>query len=119
MTNDISETVQLHHEFMQHVGGSHEAAATLALVHTLREMRGEQAKPAPAGVLTVAEAADVLGVSADTIYDLCASGRLRHARIGGKGRGVIRIRRADLAKIESESTREEDNGLALFRKHCS
>ena len=115
MMMNIDETLELHNIFFQRVG-SVEAAATLALVHTLRQTRSEPAAPE---FLTAAEAAEVLGVSADTIYDLCASGRLRHARIGGKGRGVIRIRRGDLAKIESESTQDVDPGLALFKKHCS
>lgn len=113
-----AETLKLFERFKTAAGGDAAAGAMILLAHSQLSQR-EQAKPAPADVLTVAEAADALGVSADTIYDLCGSGRLRHARIGGKGRGVIRIRRADLAKIESESTREEDNGLALFRKHCS
>ena len=111
-----AETLKLFERFKCAAGGDAAAGAMILLAHSQMNQR-EQAKPA--AVLTVAEAAEALGVSADTVYDLCASGRLRHARIGGKGRGVIRIRRADLAKIESESTREEDNGLALFKKHCS
>lgn len=109
-----NDTLKLFERFKAAAGGDSAAGAMILLAHV---QLNQNAKPAPADVLTVAEAADALGVSRDSIYDLCTSGRLRHARIGGKGRGVIRIRRADLANIESEST--QDAGLALFRKHCS
>jgi excisionase family DNA binding protein len=57
------------------------------------------ATPAPEA-LTVQQAADRLGVSGRTIYDLCDSGDLKHQRIG-TGRGTIRIRPADLDKCNS------------------
>jgi excisionase family DNA binding protein len=38
----------------------------------------------------IKEAADRLNVSAATVYELCAKGRLRHMRVG-TGRGTIRI----------------------------
>ncbi len=41
-------------------------------------------------MLTVAEAAEILGVGPQLIYQLVASRRIRFCRIG-KGRGVIRI----------------------------
>ena len=40
--------------------------------------------------LTVRQAAEYLGLSPDTIYDACARGHLRHARVGG--RRSIRLR---------------------------
>jgi excisionase family DNA binding protein len=46
--------------------------------------------------LTVKEAAERLGCSAATIYELCAARRLPHTRVGLR-RGVIRISEADLA----------------------
>ncbi len=45
----------------------------------------------------VKEAADLLGVSAATIYLLCGQGRLAHVRVGVAGRGTIRIKADDLA----------------------
>jgi excisionase family DNA binding protein len=41
-------------------------------------------------MITVKEAAKLLGVSEALVYALCASHRLRHSRVG-TGRGVIRI----------------------------
>lgn len=41
-------------------------------------------------MLTVAQAAEKLGVKPGLVYQLCSSGRLRHCRVGN-GRGVIRI----------------------------
>ena len=52
--------------------------------------------------LTVKQAADRLGVSARTVYDLVECGRLKCQRIG-KGRGTIRIRPADLDAYSSEN----------------
>lgn len=112
---DIEKTIELHNAFFQRIG-SVEGAATLALVHTLLQQPAD--KPVPADVLTVAEAADAMKTSNKLVYALCASGRLRHQRIG-TGRGMIRIQRADLAKIITESTHEADDGLALFRQHAA
>jgi excisionase family DNA binding protein len=61
------------------------------------------AKPA-LGALTVKQAADRLGVSSRTIYDLVESGRLKCQRIG-TGRGTIRIRPADLDACSSNGPR--------------
>jgi excisionase family DNA binding protein len=55
-------------------------------------------------LLTAKQAAERLGVSPRTVYDLCESGQLRCQRIG-TGRGTIRIRPADLDRIPMESTR--------------
>jgi excisionase family DNA binding protein len=41
-------------------------------------------------LLTVAQAAERLGVKAQLVYQLCAAKKLRHARIGN-GRGTIKI----------------------------
>ncbi len=59
------------------------------------------ATPVPKA-LTVKQAADRLGVSARTVYDLVECGRLKCQRIG-KGRGTIRIRPADLDAYSSEN----------------
>lgn len=47
------------------------------------------------GMLSVRQAAQVLGVSTGTIYALCARGPLDHYRIGTR-RGAIRIALPDL-----------------------
>lgn len=53
---------------------------------------------------TVSEAAPLIGVSAETVYLLCASGRLSHRRIGIKpGKGRIEV---------------SDEGIAEFLKSC-
>jgi excisionase family DNA binding protein len=54
--------------------------------------------PKESGLLSVAEAADRLGVSPRTLYRLCAEGRLPHQHLG-TGRGTIRIRPEDLAAL--------------------
>ena len=46
--------------------------------------------------MTVKDAAARLEVSIDTVYQLCARGKLRHRRIG-VGRGTIRISEDQLA----------------------
>ena len=57
------------------------------LLITLRRYREIGAMVA---ILTVREASLRLGVSAATVYGLCAACRLRHSRVG-MGRGKIRI----------------------------
>jgi excisionase family DNA binding protein len=47
-------------------------------------------------MLSVKAAAERLGVSAATVYQLCAAKLLPHSRVG-IGRGVIRITEADIA----------------------
>jgi excisionase family DNA binding protein len=47
-------------------------------------------------LLSVQQAAERLNVCPSTVYDLCARRKLRHVRIGGSGRGTIRIDEADL-----------------------
>lgn len=48
--------------------------------------------------LTVQQAALLLQVSKDAIYDLCKSGELRHQKIGS----AIRIKRSDLEQLSVE-----------------
>jgi excisionase family DNA binding protein len=55
----------------------------------------------PSDVLTVNQAAERLGVCAQTVYALIEKGRLRCQRIG-VGRGTIRIRPQDLAGCLAE-----------------
>jgi excisionase family DNA binding protein len=61
-----------------------------------------QTPKAVSGQLSVAEAADRLGVSPRTLYRLCAEGRLPHQHLG-TGRGTIRIRPEDLAAFALKS----------------
>lgn len=77
--------------FRQHTADD-VSAALLTLAAALTGDKSEDDKP-----LTVRQAAERLAVSPDTIYDLCAAGKLRHQRIG-RGRGTIRIRPADLGQ---------------------
>jgi excisionase family DNA binding protein len=58
-------------------------------------------------LLTVAEAAAELHISARTIYDLVHAGRLAHVRIG-LGRGAIRFTREDLAAFVAASRVEAE-----------
>jgi excisionase family DNA binding protein len=50
---------------------------------------------------TVEEAAGILGVSKDKVYDLCSDGKLRHTRIGR----VIRINQDDLDEFQRDTKR--------------
>jgi excisionase family DNA binding protein len=47
-------------------------------------------------LLTIKQVAERLNVCPATAYDLCARKKLRHVRIGGSGRGTIRVDEADL-----------------------
>ncbi len=73
------------------------AAAILTLAAVVAGDAQPDAKP-----LTVKQAAERLGVSADTVYDLCRDGKLRCFR-AGEGRGTIRIRAADLHRFQIEA----------------
>jgi len=73
------------------------AAAILTLAAVVAGDVQPDAKP-----LTVKQAADRLGVSVDTVYDLCRDGRLPCFR-AGEGRGTIRIRPADLHRFQTEA----------------
>lgn len=72
-------------------------AAILTLAAVFADDDQPDAKP-----LSVRQAAERLGVSIDTIYDLCRDGRLRCFRAGG-GRGTIRIRPVDLHRFQIEA----------------
>jgi excisionase family DNA binding protein len=58
------------------------AAAMLTLAQVIEQ------KPDTVA-LTVKQAAKTLGVSTDAIYDLCASGRLLHERVGKKANRIM------------------------------
>ncbi|HEY4313202.1 MAG TPA: helix-turn-helix domain-containing protein [Pirellulales bacterium] len=53
---------------------------------------------APA-LLTVAQAAKLLNMSRPGIYGLCYRAGLRHYRLGGMDKGMIRIAKDDLAAL--------------------
>lgn len=65
---------------------------------------------ADSDLLTVKQAADRLGVSQRTIYDLVACGRLRCQRVG-VGRGTIRIQPSDLDGCITEPVQVAYNHL--------
>ncbi len=75
---------------------SDEAAAILAVGSVLT---GQQVESKP---LSVKGAAEFLQVSADAIYSLCQSGKLRHHRVGNH-RGTIRIMPVDLIRLQNEA----------------
>jgi excisionase family DNA binding protein len=54
-------------------------------------------------LLTVREVAAVLGVATSTVYQLCATGKLRHCRVPN----AIRCASADVAKFVQERAAEE------------
>jgi excisionase family DNA binding protein len=56
-------------------------------------------------MLTVKQAADVLGVSSALVYALCASRRIRHER-HGLGRGTIKIPEDAIAEYRRSVTVE-------------
>ena len=77
--NNIDETLKLQREFLPHVGGSNEAAATLALVYTLRQQPAE--KPAATGrYLNAEQAAEYLGCSVKSLYRQVELGKLKPLR---------------------------------------
>jgi excisionase family DNA binding protein len=94
MTQD--QIIQLCRGF-ESEGFDGQAAAILTLAAVLAGDAQPDAKP-----LTVRQAAQRLGVSADSVYDLCRDGRLRCFR-AGEGRGTIRIRPADLHRFQIEA----------------
>jgi excisionase family DNA binding protein len=60
-------------------------------------------------MLTVAEAADALHVSENTIRALCSARKLRHERYG-MGRGTIRIPPDAIAEYRERVTVQTDEG---------
>jgi len=83
----MNDTLSLFDEFRRRTGDSISASVVL-LAHVLTN-------PKPAdGSLTVRDAAQLLRVSEQSIYNLCQTGQLRHQRIG-RGRGTIRLSPVD------------------------
>lgn len=82
------DTLTTYHQFRQHTAND----VSAALLTLAAALTGAKADDTP---LTVKQAAECLAVSPDTIYTLCAAGKLRHQRVG-KGRGTIRIAPDDL-----------------------
>ena len=62
--------------------------------------------------LSAVQAANLLNVSARTIYDLSAAGRLPQHRIGC-GKGALRIKRADLEAFQQAAEVEPPKSAAL------
>jgi excisionase family DNA binding protein len=87
-------TARLFDACLEMTGGDRAAAAMLALVETMSNPK-PLPKAASGDELTVTEAAERLRCAERTVYRLCREGKLPHRRIG-VGRGVIRVRAADL-----------------------
>ena len=67
--------------------GDYDKPGGVGLRHGLQSIEGDRKMPVAelnTPWLTVAEAAKYLSVNADFIYDACATGGLRHARLGGR-----------------------------------
>src|SRR5262249_5000383 len=91
------------------------AARALALLH-----RGPRAPRSPGEcasatarcprpLRTIKQAAQRVNVCPGTVYDLCARRKLRPLRIGGSGRGTIRIAEADLeAFLQSAAVQPDE-----------
>lgn len=63
--------------------------------------------PATPARIVVKTAAQIAGVSPGQVYAWCQSGKLKHYRYpGSHRRAVVRIDRADLERLISESTCE-------------
>ena len=71
------ETIDAVYERCQRTTGDPVAAAVLVLAHVLTGDRGHTPD-----VMSVAEAAGQLGVSKETVYNLCADNVMPHTRIG-------------------------------------
>jgi len=111
----------LYAEYLEHTGGDKAAAASLALAAVLQDSQAATAPTrTPADIepaLTVAQAADRLGVVPKTVYEMCQHRRLRSFRPGA-GR-VLRIPAEEIERLENESG---DNALAphlpgVFKRH--
>jgi len=88
----------LYAEYLEHTGDDKAAAASLTLAAMMAETGG---KTPPTSALTVAEAARRLGVSRQTVYQMCQSGRLRSFR-PGTGR-LLRIPLEAIEQCENKS----------------
>ena len=88
----------LYAEYLEHIGGDKAAAASLTLAAMMAETGG---KTPPNTALTVADAARRLGVSRQTVYQMCQSGRLRSFR-PGMGR-ALRIPLEAVEQCENQS----------------
>jgi excisionase family DNA binding protein len=75
----------------------------------LGEYWGIEPEPTPAlstdGPLSVAQAAEKMGVSARKVYDLVAAGELGHHKVGR----IIKIRPEDIAAFQSQLPAEKPN----------
>ena len=104
----------LYAEYLAHTGGDKAAAASLALAAVIAETGG---KTPPPTALTVSEAARRLGVTRQTVYEMCQRGRLRSFR-AGNGR-TLRIPAEALADCEQTSgVREPANEFPdIIKRH--
>jgi excisionase family DNA binding protein len=69
----------------------------------------QQEPPPAAANLTVAEAAERIGVGLQTMYTLISSGQIGCVRIG-RGRGTIRIKEKTLDDFQREGSKVRKNG---------
>ena len=95
----------LYTEYLEHTGGDKAAAASLALAAVLQDSQAATVPTrTPADIepaLTVAQAANRLGVVPKTVYEMCQHRRL-HSFRPGAGR-VLRIPAEEIERLENES----------------
>lgn len=71
-------------------------------------------------LMSVKEAASIMGITPPAVYDLCRSGRLAHYRMGTKG-GCIKISASDLeayvaaCRVEAGARHEQPEPLRHVR----
>ncbi len=95
-----NQVVSEYNEFLKLTGGDKAAAASLTLAAALRECQPTGAAEPADRALTVAEAADRLNISPQTVYDLVSRGELSHHRVGGR---TIRFLPADIKEYQRQT----------------
>jgi excisionase family DNA binding protein len=89
------------------------AAANLVLADAI--LSGRLLSEPQSSDLSVSDAAEKLNCSTQTVYRLCENGKIPHYRLGA-GRGVIRIRSADLAVCQQIYRSMTDEIIASKRR---
>lgn len=108
----MNDTVlQLYGEYMQHTGDK-AAAASLALADVLLANKEASAAGVPTDrPLSVAEAAKLMHVAPNTVYELCAKGGLAHHRIGR----AIRIAPGDIDAFQAQAAKTARPGRDKYK----
>lgn len=73
---DIDSTLQLHREFMHHVGGDATAAAMLTLAHRMGQAEPAAPERKPGRYLNAEQAAEYVGCTVKSLYRQVELGKL-------------------------------------------